>query len=55
LCASSSDVILGVFLVFAYAGDSKAFTADLPNGHNTALQRRMGGGIDGEREGVSYL
>lgn len=48
LCACSSDVILGVFLVFAYAGDSNAFTADLPESHNTALERRVCGGIAGE-------
>jgi len=31
--ASSSEVILGVFFILAYAGDSNAFTADLPKGH----------------------
>ena len=27
-------------MVFAYAGESNAFTADLPNRHDTALQGR---------------
>lgn len=37
--ASPSEVILGVFLVLTYAGDSNAFTADLPNSH---MQRYKG-------------
>ena len=31
LSASSSEVILGVFFVLAYAGDNNALTADLPD------------------------
>jgi hypothetical protein len=49
--ASVSDVILGVFLVLAYAGDNNAFTADLPDGHNAVLQGCTGGRYGrGERE-----